>query len=231
MTKRTIFSLLLLSVCCLSCEIDNYEEPEAFFTGRVVYNGEPIHVANDEVRFQLFQSGYTLNGPFDVWMAPDGSFSSLLKPGDFKLKFVDGQGPFQAKMVNEQQQDTIFVEFNGSKEMEIEVNPYYMIRNPEININNNTVTANLSIEQILEGEDARDVERIQLYLNNKIAITSNSDYWIAASEEADLSNLNNLNLNVAIPDGYLRSYIFARIGVKIVGVEDLIFSPVEKLNL
>ena len=41
----------------------------------------------------------------------------------------------------------------------------------------------------------------------------------------------NLSGSTALPDGYAKPYIFARIGVKIVGVEDMLFSPVQKLDL
>ena len=50
--------LAAMALLFASCEIDNYEEPESYFTGRIVYNGEPIELGVRDVRFQLFQPGF-----------------------------------------------------------------------------------------------------------------------------------------------------------------------------
>ena len=67
--------LAAIALLFASCEIDNYEEPESFFTGNIVYNGEPIEVGAREVRFQLFQPGFGALAPLDVHLDLDGSFS------------------------------------------------------------------------------------------------------------------------------------------------------------
>jgi hypothetical protein len=49
---------------------------------------------------------------------------------------------------------------------------------------------------------------------------------------ADITNPNNVVLGVTIPTNtQAQGYIFARIGLKIAGVEDRIYSPVKKINL
>jgi len=87
-----------------------------------------------------------------------------------------------------------------------------------------------SNEKILAGDQGRDVESVTLFLNATTLVSNNGDYNIAQAN-ADLSDLSNLDFSTAIPDNYNDPYIFARVGVKIVGVEDLIFSPVEKIAL
>ena len=232
MKINNLYIMLIVAVVCASCEIDNYDEPTAVFSGNIVYQGEPIRVAADEVPFQLYQEGYALKGPFDVWIAQDGSFSSILGPGDFKLKLVDGQGPFKSKIVNQQQLDTIYVDYSGDKQLDIEVDPYYMIRNTDISLSEKTVSASFSLEKILQGEDGKDIETVYLYINRGVLISNRSNnYYVARTQAEDLSDLNNMNLSVDIPDDYNRPYIYARVGVKMVGVEDFIFSEVVKLDL
>jgi hypothetical protein len=48
----------------------------------------------------------------------------------------------------------------------------------------------------------------------------------------DISNMNNISLSVPVPDFVVdQDYLFARVGVKIQNVEDLLFSTVQKINL
>ena len=228
--KTTYYILLLGIVISLSsCEKDNYAEPNAEFTGAITYNGDTIRVAQNDVRFQLWQSGFGNEGPMDVYISENGSFSALLFNGDYRLKFIGGQGPFKANDVNEQQGDTIYLNINGDKNMELEVTPYYMVRNPQFSVSGNTVEASIDLEQVLTGEDAKDIERVSLYLNTTRFVSSSGDTNIARAD-ADLTDLDNLSMSVDIPDGVTEDYIFARVGVKIAGVEDMIFSPVKKLN-
>ena len=214
-------SLILLTA---SCQIDNYDEPDALFTGRITYNGDPVMVGANQVRFQLYQPGYGNSGPFDVWVDLDGSYSGRLSSGEIKLKFLDGQGPFKAPA------DTIFISLNGNTDMDLEVQPYYMVRNPQFSKSNNTVNATVSVEKVLMGADGRDIEAVTLFINRTAIVSNTGDYNIAQNN-GDFADPNNVNLAVNIPDNYDRSYIFARVGVKIAGVEDLIFSPVERLDL
>ena len=215
------FGLLLFTG---SCQIDNYKEPNAFFTGRITYNGDPIMVGANEVRFQLYQPGYGNSGPFDVNVDLDGSFSGRLSGGPIKVKFIDGQGPWRATT------DTIFLDFQGSTDMDLEVTPYYMVRNPQIALSGNTVNASVSLEKVITGADARDVENVTLFLNRTALVSNTGDYNIAQAN-GDFSNLDSINISTNISDGYNETSIFARVGVKIAGVEDLIFSPVQKLDL
>lgn len=229
--KYNILFLLGLALTFGSCEIDNYEEPQSFFTGQITYEGEPIRVASDQVRFQLWQSGFGKEGPLDVHVAQDGSFSALLFDGDYRLDFMGGQGPFIANTVNEQQGDTLFIEINGDIQMDLEVTPYYMVRDPQFSLSGNTVQASVSLEQIITGQNAKGIEYVTLYLNTTQFVSSNSDENIASSDaEIVDEDLDNLQISVEIPDDITQDYVFARIGVKIDGVEDMIYSPIEKLE-
>ncbi|EAQ48476.1 DUF3823 domain-containing protein [Leeuwenhoekiella blandensis] len=221
--------LAAIALLFASCEIDNYEEPESFFTGNIVYNGEPIEVGAREVRFQLFQPGFGALAPLDVHLDLDGSFSGRFFDGDYKLKFINGQGPFKAYEVNEQQGDTIFISLRGNTNLDIEVLPYYMLRNEAFNAGTAAVDASASYEQIITGADARNIEFARLYLNDTEQVSNNGDYHMVWSDMT--VGDGTLNGSTALPDGYSKPYVFARIALKIAGVEDMLFSPVQKLDL
>lgn len=221
-----IFSALLLVT---SCSLDNFDEPNAMFSGNIVYNGEAIPVARNQVRFQLWQPGYALTAPIDVTIAQDGSYSSRLFTGDYKLSFVPGQGPFRTPA------DTLFFELSGNKAMDIEVTPYHMIRNSQFSYAAGSVNASCAVEQIITGTDAKAVERVTLIINRTLFVDANSggEGSIAQVDAADLSNLGNINMSVEIPSDPKKpdqSYIFARIGVKVAGIEDMIYTQVQKIE-
>lgn len=228
---KSKFYVLLLSGLLLTsaCELDNYDEPDAILTGNIVYNGEVIPVARNQVRFELWQPGYELSAPIDVAIAQDGSYSSRLFSGQYKLAFVQGEGPFKAST------DTINIDLNGNTTLEVEVTPYHMIRNAQFNHSAGTISATCAVEQILTGVDARDVERVTLIINRTIFVDANSggEGSVAQSDAADISDLANLSFAVEIPNDPLKpdqNYMFARIGVKTVGVEDMIYTQVEKIT-
>ena len=229
MLIRHYLYLSAVALIFASCEIDNYEEPESFFTGRIVYNGEPIEVGAREVRFQLFQPGFGNLAPLDVHLDTDGSFSGRFFDGDYKLKFLNGQGPFKAYEVNEQQGDTLFISIRGNTEMDLEVLPYYMLNSSQFSASGSTITGSVNYTQIITDADARTIEFARLYINDTQFVSNNGDYNLGFSDLEVTSG--TVSGNTTLPDNYDKDYIFARIGVKINGVEDLLFCPVQKLDL
>lgn len=229
--KYSIFILGALTFLASCDKVDNYEEPDAFFTGQVVYNNEPIRVGSNQVDFQLWQSGFGKETPLGVTLDQEGKFSARLYSGDYRLAFVKGQGPFRTNIINEQQLDTIFVDLNGNTEMNIEVTPYYLIESAEFTKSGTTIVGKCSINKIIADSDAKDIERVTLYVNKTQFVSDNGDYNIIASD-GDFSDLNNINISVDLPETTVnREQLYARIGVRMVGVEDMIFSPVEKIDL
>ena len=94
-----------------------------------------------------------------------------------------------------------------------------------------TGTLTAGTYQIIADSDAKDIERVTLYVNKTQFVSDNGDYNIIASD-GDFSDLNNINISVDLPETTVnREQLYARIGVRMVGVEDMIFSPVEKIDL
>ena len=217
-----------------SCEHDNYEAPKSILTGDVVYQGEPIHVASNEVNMELWEPGWQLRNRIDVTMDQDGSYSASLFDAEYKLVFRQNQGPFRMTTNPITNSDTILVNVNGTTVMDIEVMPYYMIRNPQITKSGSTVNATASIEQIITDANARDIERVSLYINQTTFVDNRGNYHLAVQhlQAGDIGDLSSVSLSLPIPDLVrAQNYVYARLGVKIQGVEQMIYSPVQQLTL
>lgn len=232
-------TLFIICVAMLSCKKDNYDAPSVTLEGRITYLGEPINVSSKDVTFELWEPGWGKNGAITVNVKADGSYAALLFNGNYKLIIPPSQGPFRSKLNNETNSDTVLLQLNGSKTMDIEVIPYYMIRNPQLVLSGtDIVNASFKLEKIITDVNAKDIENVFLYLN-QTAFVDGTNY-IARTNLAgvDITDPENVSLQVTVPADISstgttgdQSYVYARIGVKISGVEDLIFSPVQKIDL
>jgi len=220
-----------IAASLVSCNYDNYEEPSFQLDGRIVYQGEPIGVSYNDVYIELWESGWQRLGNIGVAVDQDGSYSSLLFKGDYKMIIPNNQGPFR-KITNDQSgNDTIPVNLTGSRTMDIEVMPYYMIRNTNISSGNSQVTATFDLEQIITGDDAKDIQEVFLYVSKTSFVDNRTSIANTTIGVEDLE-LSSISLAVTIPEIVpTQNYVYARIGVRIDGVEDMIFSEIVKVDL
>jgi hypothetical protein len=141
-----------------------------------------------------------------------------------------GQGPFLWPE-NGGKADSITVVMSGNQELDIQVVPYYMVRSPQITGSGTTVTGTFNLEKIITGPNERAIERVNLYVNKTQFVSGTDNIERSEIAGSALTGLNNISLSVEIPEiTPTQNYVFARIGVKIEGVEDMIFSPVVKIN-
>lgn len=232
--KKIILPFLIgvFALAMVSCEYDNYEKPNARLYGNIVYQGEPINVKYNDVNLQLWEPGWELNYSIDVAVSPEGSYSALLFDGDYKLIIPSHQGPFRSIENAETQSDTIMVNLNGDYQMDIEVEPYYMVRNTQFSVSGNTLSANFGLEKIIKDIDAKDIEAVYLYINKTQFVDFDARVADVALSADDIVNMNSISLSLTIPELVpVQNYVFARVGVKIAGVEDFLFSAIEKINL
>ncbi len=229
---KIFFLIAVISGFLASCEYDNYDEPKSLLQGSIVYNGEPINVAYNAVGFQLYEPGWELSYPIDVAVNQDGSYSALLFNGTYKLIIDPNQGPFRNITNSETQSDTINVQVKGNTQLDVEVMPYYMIRNENFSVSGRTVTATFGIEQIITGTDAKAVEAVHLSVHKRQFVDNLNNLANTDMAGADITNMSSISMNVTVPSMTpTQDYAFVRIGVKIAGVEDLIFSPVQRVEL
>ncbi|MGQ8338704.1 DUF3823 domain-containing protein [Sunxiuqinia sp. A32] len=235
MTKIKFIILLgIVAGFLSSCEWDNYDAPGITLEGQIMYQGEAINVAYGEVGFQLWEPGWQKSFPIDVAVAQDGSYSALLFDASYKLIIPAFQGPWRTKINSETGSDTILVDLTGNKTLDIEVEPYYMIRNTQFSASGGDITATFKAEKIINDAGAKDIERVNFYINKTqfVDFRGNSNIANAQIGGGDIADPNSISMSVTVPDMVpSQSYVYARVGLKVAGREDMIFSPVQKVDL
>ncbi|MFT3935889.1 MAG: DUF3823 domain-containing protein [Chitinophagaceae bacterium] len=231
---KIIFQYIaVLTICTtgLSCKKDNYSAPSSTLSGRITYKGEAIGVENYQVPFQIYQFGFGKVGAINGTVSQDGSYSALLFDGTYKLIFPNGQGPFKWKQLSSGAPDSTVITMSGNQTLDLEVTPYWMIRTPVLTGGSGKVTATLKAEKIItDVANAKDIEYIRLFINNTQFVSGGNNIANANINGSAITDLNNISLNVTVPNIAPQTYVFARIGLKIAGVEDLIFSPLQKIT-
>ncbi|RYE20728.1 MAG: DUF3823 domain-containing protein [Sphingobacteriaceae bacterium] len=231
MKLRLKYLLLILIAAAYSCKKDNYKAPSSTLNGRLVYKGDAVGVEYNQIPFQLYQPGFGKIGPISGTFDQDGTYSTLLFNGNYKFTIPPGQGPFRWKENAKNQRDTVSVTLSGSQVMDIEVMPYYMVRNPQITAAGGKVNAAFNIEKVITDANAKGIDRVTLYINKTQFVSGADNIGAIDISGSAITSFNNLTASVSIPAiSPTQNYVFARIGIKISGVEDMIFSPVQKIT-
>lgn len=223
---------VLALVSAAACKKDNYAAPGVHLSGHLIYNSDTIQLERNQVPYQIYQYGFGQVGPIGHTFSQDGGYSETLFNGNYKIIIPNGQGPFLWKQTASGDPDTVNVTLKGDQAVDLQVTPYYMIRNANITISGGTATATCKVEKIITDANAKDVERVSLYVN-RTQFVSNSDNIVKKDlAAADITDMNNISMSVAVPaiTNPSQNYVFARIGVKIDGLEDMIFSPLVKIS-
>ena len=222
--------MLALGSLLFSCKKDNYVAPTSLLTGKLVYQGQPILVDYNRVPYEMFQYGFGKVGPINGAVAPEGTYSQLLFDGEYKLIFRPGQGPFLWPQTGGKT-DSISISVAGNTLRDIEVTPYHMVRTPQFSIAAGKVTGTFKIEKIITGANAKNVEKVALFINKTIFVGNDNSIGKIELAGTAITDPNNVSLNVNVPTiTPTQNYVFARVGIKTAGVEDWIFSPVQKLT-
>lgn len=215
----------------VACKKDNYAAPSSLLTGHLTYKGDSIQVERNQVPFQIYQYGFGKVGPISQTFAQDGSYAAVLFNGNYKIIVPNGQGPFMWKQTAAGNPDTVNVALNGSQTVNLEVTPYYMIRNASISVSGGTASAICKLEKIITDVNAKDIERVSLYINKDQFVSGGDNIAKMDLAAAAITDINNISLSVAVPAiTPTQNYVYARIGLKIAGLEDMIFSPLQKIS-
>jgi hypothetical protein len=234
---KSLFKYIVIPALFLSfysCKKDNRAAPGTFLTGAIMYKGDSINVERNQVPYQLYQYGFGKVGQIgsNTTFEQNGSFSQVLFNGDYKLIIPNGQGPFLWKQDASGNPDSLAITLNGNQTVNLEVTPFYMIRNAQITAAGGTVTANFKVEKIITDSLAKDIERVSLYINRTQFVSGGDNIASKDMAGTDITDPNNITLSVTVPPiTPSQNYIFARVGVKIANVEDMIFSPLQKIPL
>ncbi len=229
---KSIIFLGIVVLLLSSCKYDNYSEPNSRLHGSIVYNGEPINVSANCIEIELWEPGWQKSAPIYMAVDQDGSFSASLFNATYKLIIPAHQGPFRCHTNSLTNSDTIIVEVNGDKDFDIEVEPYYILKNTSFSITGRELTATFGLEQIVTDEDARTIDKVSLYINKTQFVDFQWKVADVSMEGSEIENMSLIEMTLTVPDFIpMQDYIFARVGVKISGKEDLIFSDIQRITL
>jgi len=224
MKNRKYFSLIpaLLIFIFAACEKDNRTPPESVLTGRVVYNKEPIGVRSGGVSFEIWQHGYQLFNKIALNIAQDGTFSASLFDGDYKLVRAKGAGPWLDNT------DSVDVHVNGATSVDIPVEPFFIVRN-ELSVKSGTnINTTFTVQNV---NTSKTLESVRLFIGPNYILDQNNNA-ANAQKAAPIDISVPVTLSVAIPASLAaENYIYARIGVKTTGINELIYSASQKVQL
>jgi hypothetical protein len=225
-------SLLACCVSMLSCEKDNYDAPSNTLSGKLVYQGQTFGVEKDQVPYQLFQFGFGKVGPIGSSFTQEGTYSALLFNGTYKLIIPNGQGPFLWKKTPGGAPDSLTISLNGNQVLDLEVTPYYLVKDAQVTGGSGKVNAAFKIAKIITDASAKEVENVRLYINKTQFVSAGNNIANANIDGGAIADPNNVNLSVTVPAMTpTQNYVYARVGLKIKDVEDRIYSPLVKIQL
>jgi hypothetical protein len=215
---------LFLLLAFTSCEKDNLAPPTSTLTGKVIYNNQAVGVRSNGVQLELWQPGYPLRTKIPVYLNQDGTFSASVFDGSYRLSFVSGNGPWVVS------RDSINVNVNGNTTVDVPVRPYYVVNNETITAEGSKILSSFGLEKI---DDTRALQYVGLYIGTTAVLDNINNRQKVEIQAAAISSLTapvkiEAGLSAALAS---REYVFARIGVKTAGVNELIFSPVVKIEL
>lgn len=214
--------IVMIAITFEGCEHDNYDRPSATLTGRFVYQNEQINVRKGIDVIRLYEPGWDKQTPINVNIQQDGTFSSLLFDGDYKLTLVAGNGPWKESA------DTLAIALKGSQFIDINIVPFFIIKNTAFSTEANTLKASFVLEQIVKDST---VESVVLFIGKTQLVDNLYNIASAAylTTNADLFN-HALTITKDLSSIDQKTF-YARIGVKTVGYSEYVFSPVQKINI
>jgi hypothetical protein len=237
MKSFNTYIFLLVVIAVASCKKDNYDEPTSLLKGRLVYKGEALQLEYNQVPFEVYQPGWGKIGNLGTisttYFNPAGEYSLLLFDGDYKFVVQNGQGPFIWKQNTLGKPDTMNIRVSGSQTLDFEVEPYYMVRTAQFTKSNTdtSVTANFKVEKIITDARGKNIQTVALYVNKTIFVSGADNIAATTMAGTAITDVNNITMKVKVPKILpTQNYFYARIGVRISGVEDWIFSPVQRID-
>lgn len=221
MNRFACLSLILVAPLA-ACEMDNYPAPDAELTGRVVYEGEPISVRQNAIQLELWQDGYELRREIPVNVHQDGTFAARLFDGVYKLVLKEGNGPWRNN------RDTMVVTLSGSESVDVPVEPYFIISGESFTLDGTTLTAEFDVAEVVEGSA---LERVGLYVGSSHFVDSRYNETRVEQSGTLETSPGRFTLTLDLADAFAdEEQLFARVGVKTAGVEEMLYTPVDTLE-
>jgi hypothetical protein len=224
MNHKILFVVAILTTALGSCKKDNKSAPSATISGRIVYNNQVLGVRSNGVQLELWQYGYQLFSKIPVYVNQDGTFSAKVFNGNYKLTLLRGNGPWADKT------DSINVAVNGQVNVDVPVDPYFIITNETFQRTGNTITATFKVQQV---NTSKALELVRLYIGQTTITDQNNNAANAQKAAAAIPDLSQpVTVTATIPASLAsKNYVFVRVGVKAVGVGELLYSKPQEISV
>lgn len=223
---KKILLLPALALCALlaGCEKDNKEAPGATLSGRVVFQGQQLGLRSNGVQLELWQKGYQLFTKIPVFIAQDGSFSAKVFDGNYKLTLLKGNGPWADKT------DSIDVQVNGGAQVDVTVDPFFVVKDVSFQRSGTTVNASFKVQQV---NNSKPLELVRMYIGQTLITDQTNNAGNAQKLAAAITDLSQpQTLSMAVPASLAtKDFVYARVAVKAVGVAELVYSAPQKIML
>jgi len=215
--KNYIYSIFILSaLLIIGCAKDNLKAPTLIVSGHVVGAGVPIGTRSGGVTFEVWQHGYQLFTKIPLPIDENGKFSAQLYEGNYLFVRAKGAGPWVDVP------DSIAVAVHGNMTFDIPVDPYFIVTNVTCVKNGANVDATFTIQRV---NTAIGMELVKLYIGPNLIIDQNNNSANISAAAAAVNITQPVKLSVVIPAAIAsQDYIYARVGVKTLGIAEYMYS-------
>lgn len=177
--------IFLAISCCLfaltSCEIDNYEGPDASIHGYILDEKTGDQVGTD------IQNGSAIIVVEQGWTNPQDQTWSIMNTGEYRNNMIFA-ATYDVRFENCNFYPFSIDDFvvkEGNNEYNFEVTPYLRILNPSITKNGNTITATFSVEG---GKGTEKLKEIQLFAFSDKWVGNNVKYTLEGTGHVQTFN-------------------------------------------
>ncbi|MEO5909492.1 MAG: DUF3823 domain-containing protein [Pelobium sp.] len=222
--KNIYFYLIILLFGVIGCKKDNYTSPQSVLTGSVNYQGTSIGLRSNGVQLELWQHGYAFFSKIPIYVNQDGSFKATLFDGNYLLTRQRGIGPWIDNT------DSISVTVKGNTVIDVPVTPYYLVKDATFQKSGSSIKCTINVSAITT---SKALETVKLYLFKTALIDDQNQNASSSMAGSAITDLNQpLNMSVNIPSSLTNEEaIYARVGVKTVGVTELAYSSPQRISL
>lgn len=242
--KKIIFlTLMLASILLVSCEYDNYDAPSLSLSGRLTYNGQAFPYDGNAARgvLRVYQTGFgKVDGGTPVQVGIDGSFNQVLFSGNYWLSPENHQYPFEFVQFKNLGAglgyDSLRIDLQKNHEMNIEVIPYYEVKDYQVSVSNGNIVMSFKVNQTSGTVNkAPKIVRARCYIGTATIV--NSQTTCTAAKDLNMTDSGNIEISMPVSsykNGYInnfRTYAFCRVAIELENIPNYyLFSEVKKLE-
>lgn len=243
MRKIVYLSLMCLALFLSSCEYDNYDAPSLAFNGKLKYNDKDVLFDGAFGRglLKVFQKGFgKVDAGTPVYVNGEGAFNQLLFAGEYWLVPDNHQYPFEFEQFkslgNGLGYDSIYIDLKNSLNMDIEVLPYYLLHDFNVDLIDDKLVMKFKVEKNTTTTlPAPVIKKIRGYVSTSSIV--NSETTCAVSTDVNVSENTELAIEMPIASyrsSYInnfRTYAYCRVAIELENIPDYyLFTEVKKIE-